>query len=123
MTSELEMRIVSFIGAIAKQCDSCPRRQSSSCNTCIGIDAKSIMREINLKPWTDDKENGELTILAKLFDKEFRPISHVARDCGMPWGVCLRAATRLASDGVIEMRGKWIRKIQDSSCSTSEENS
>lgn len=123
MTSDLEMRIVSFIGAIAKQCDQCPRRQSHACNTCIGTDAKAILRDINVKPWTEDAENGELTILAKLFDKEFRPISHVARDCGMTWGVCVRAAERLAKTGVLEMRGKWIRKIQDSSCSTSEENS
>jgi hypothetical protein len=105
MTSDLEMRIISFIGTIAKQCDKCQRRQSSACQTCIGTDAKSILRDINMKPWTEGSEQVELSMLAKLFDKEFRTVSNVARDCGVSWGVCLRAANRLAKDGVIEMRG------------------
>jgi hypothetical protein len=112
MTKELEARLISFVKTVAKGCDICPHKHSSCCVGCFGEEAKAIQRDINFKPWTDERDEKDLCILAKLHVVNFSTCISVALDCGMTRGVFLTVARRLEKLGMVEVKGKWIRKIE-----------
>lgn len=108
MQEDLIERMRSFIMSIAKTCDTCPMANSSSCNACVGSEAKRLRRDIEFKPWVSSPDMNELTMTEKL-TPDFRKVSWVAHDCNMTWGIAIRCANRLTQAGIAEMKGLWIR--------------
>lgn len=112
MTNELEARLISFAKKVAKGCDICPHKNSSCCVGCYGEEARALSRDVDFKPWNSERDERDLTIVAKLSEDKFTPCSQVARDCGMNSGIFHRSAARLVKLGIVEVQGKWIRKTR-----------
>lgn len=112
MTKELEARLISFVRQVAKGCDVCPHLRSTRCQGCYGEEARELSRDIDFKPWTDERDERDLSIIAKLSEDTFSACSGIALDCGMTRSVFAGAAARLAKLGIVEVKGRWIRKTK-----------